>query len=479
METSMNPLWKHQQEGFDKAKNATEFAFLFEVGTGKTRTTIEVLRYKYNLHHGVLRTIILGPPIVLENWRDEILKYSKIDKKNITVLSGSGKKRAELVRRFGFQDGKPVPHIFITNYEGLLMPDLFPLLKLWQPEIVVADELHKLKNRTAKRAKLATTLGDNSLYRFGLTGTAVLNSPMDLFGQWRFLDKGSSFGKNFFAFRATYFYDKNSGMPSHCHFPNWEIIPSSYDKIAEILSRTSMHAAKKDCLDLPPFIKKTYYCEMGPEQAKAYAQMKATFIAFVKEEKVVAELAITKALRMQQIVSGFAKTDSGEEIQFDKNPRADILEELLEEITSNKSKVIVWAVFKNNYLTIRSVCEKLKLKYVELTGDTSTAERNESVREFNDLSNDTLVCVAHPGAGGVGVNLTSASYSIYFSRNFNLEYDLQSEGRNYRGGSEVHEKITRIDLVTKGTIDEMVLEALSNKVNVGKKLIEVAKKGEL
>ena len=81
------------------------------------------------------------------------------------------------------------------------------------------------------------------------------------------------------------------------------------------------------------------------------------------------------------------------------------------------------------------------------------------------------VMIANQGAGGVGVNLVEAGYSIYYSKGFKLEDDLQSEARNYRGGSEIHEKVTRIDLVATGTIDELVTEALENKMQISENIL--------
>ena len=80
--------------------------------------------------------------------------------------------------------------------------------------------------------------------------------------------------------------------------------------------------------------------------------------------------------------------------------------------------------------------------------------------------------IANQGAGGIGINMTEASYSIFFSRNFSLEHDLQAEARNYRGGSEMHQKVTRIDLVSPGTIDELISEALANKQNMAEKILD-------
>ena len=92
---------------------------------------------------------------------------------------------------------------------------------------------------------------------------------------------------------------------------------------------------------------------------------------------------------------------------------------------------------------------------------------------MNDFrtNSDVRVMVANQAAAGVGINLVEASYSIYYSKNFSLEHDLQSEARNHRGGSEMHDKVTRIDIVAKGTIDELITEALMNKQNIGEQIL--------
>ena len=137
------------------------------------------------------------------------------------------------------------------------------------------------------------------------------------------------------------------------------------------------------------------------------------------------------------------------------------LKELLADLTVS-NKVIVWCVFKENYNDIREVCEVLKVDYVECHGSVSQADKQAAVDKFN-TDKKCKVFFGHPGSAGIGLNLVSASHSVFYSRSFSLEYDLQAEARNYRGGSEIHEKITRIDLVTPDTIDELVMKALASK----------------
>jgi SNF2 family DNA or RNA helicase len=466
------PPWSHQLEAIERAKRLPGFALFFEMGTGKTSTTVNILRHKFNEEKKILRTLILCPPIVIDNWRREWLAHSKIPEERLVLLTGTGRERELSLKTYGFEgDGRKVGRIFITNYETLLMPAVFRALQAWGPEALVCDESHKCKDQKAKRTKLTIELADQARYKYILTGTPILNSLLDIFSQFRILDGGKTFGKNFFFFRAEYFYDKNAGFKGkQTYFPDWKVKQGSVEKVNSLIYYQGMRVKKSECLDLPPLVKQTIFCAMTPEQAKAYAEMKRDFITYLDGKACVAELAITKALRLLQIVSGYMKLETGEEKRLQATPKQAALKELLETLAPDH-KILVWAVFKENYAQIRAVCEELGLEYVEVHGEITPQAKLKAVDRFN-TDPACRVFIGHPGSGGIGINLVSASYSIFYSRSFSLEQDLQAEARNYRGGSEIHERITRIDLVTKGTIDELVVERLAAKQTISEEVLK-------
>lgn len=466
-------LWKHQLEAIKAGEVLTNLGLFFEMGTGKSRTIIEILRRRYAAAERIKKTIIFCPVIGCPNWKEEFAKFSKINPKDIVVLNKAGKKRVEMFMSAVGEDlsrGK----IIITNYEATEMKDLYNLLKLWNPEIVVCDESQRLKNPQSVRAKKVVALADAAEHVYILTGTPILNSPMDLFMQFRILDGGDTFGTNFYTFRACYFHDANAGFKGkQSYFPKWEIRKEAFDAIQERIKTKTLRVLKKDCLDLPPLVRQNVYVEMSSQQSKAYKEMLQDYITFVESKKglpapVVAQLAVTKALRLQQIVTGFAKDDKGDIHRLDA-PRLTALEELLENLTPHH-KVIVWSEFKENYKMIAEVCQKLGVDFREIHGDIGHKERIQNMEEFRK-DPSVRVMVANQGAGGVAINLVEADYSIYYSKGFKLEHDLQSEARNHRGGSEMHSKVTRIDLVAKGTIDELISEALSKKQHISERIL--------
>lgn len=456
-------LWAHQTSAVERAKSLNYFGLFFDTGTGKTRTAIEILNYRYAEHGKTLKTLIVTPLVVVENFRRELERFCHAPKDKIVALTGDWKKR---VKTFDImQNGN---FICITNYESLYNKDFFKRVNDWSPEIIVLDELHKIKDIKAKRTKLCTILSKTAKYRYGLSGTPILNTQLDLFSQIAFLDHGETFGKNFFIFRARYFHDTNiQRKGSHSYFPNWVPREGIDKELKSLIAPFTMVAKKSECLDLPPMVRKEVIVTMGEDQAKAYKSMKKDFIAFIKDKACTAEMALTKSLRLQQIVSGFMKTEDESEILFSDIPRLTVLRSLLEDITLSH-KVIIWCAFKKNYEMVEIVCRSMGLGYAMLHGETPN--RQEEIDRFQ-TDNTTQVMIANPAAGGIGVNLTAASYMIYYSKSFSLEHDLQSEARCYRGGSEIHESITRIDLISPATIDGLILAILKEKKEIGSRVL--------
>ena len=141
----MRPLWNHQVHAIRVAEKLRDLGLLFEMGTGKTRTLIEILRRRYAGVGRLQKTLIFAPIVVCPNWKNEFKMYSKINQKDILVLTGPGKKRvAQLLQAIG--ENLATPKIIVTNYEAVEMQDLYKILMAWGVEILVCDESQRLKN---------------------------------------------------------------------------------------------------------------------------------------------------------------------------------------------------------------------------------------------------------------------------------------------------------------------------------------------
>lgn len=462
------PPWPHQLEAIELAKDRDFFALFFEMGCGKTAAAINIMRWKMAQERRILSTLILCPVIVVENWRREIAANAGQMVIDATqALSGRDKKAKQK------QLAKEGKHIFITNIETVTT-DLWNDIKRRRWDMLLVDESHRFKSNEAKRTKRLIKFADCVRYKFILSGSPILNSEMDIWAQYRILDR-SIFEENFTAFRAEWFVDKNAGMPSEKHFPNWQPRESTKEKLKEVIAHHSMRVEKEEVLkNLPPLVKQSVFVELTPEQRKHYKEMEKHFITYINDDACVAELALTKILRLQQIVAGIVKVAEKEEPIRIESAKLMAVKELLGDLCP-KHKVIIWSCFVDTYGDLMKLCDEMKLSYRIIRGGQGREERQRYVDEFNN-DPSVNVMIANQRAGGTGVGLQAAPYAIYYARNYNLEEDIQSESRNHRGGSEHHKQITRIDIIAQDTLDDDITDALRNKTELGDFLLSLRRK---
>ena len=183
-------------------------------------------------------------------------------------------------------------------------------------------------------------------------------------------------------------------------------------------------------------------------------------------EQVTANAVITQILRLHQISCGFVGTDSGSIVELKSNRLTELLE-ILEEVNG---KAIIWANYRHNIKALESI---LKEKYGEEVvesyyGDTPGEKRQEIVERFQ--KDKTLrFFIGQPRTGGYGLTLTAANTVIYYSNSYDLEVRLQSEDRVHRISQT--SKVTYIDLVAEKTVDEVIVKALRQKINLATQVL--------
>jgi len=241
-------------------------------------------------------------------------------------------------------------------------------------------------------------------------------------------------------------------------FENKQII--SYQNVDELTRNIEGHSfrvLKKDCLDLPDKIYQRHYVEMTAKQKKLYQTMKKSFVAELEGNMIEAPEAITRLLRLQQILCGWFPSEEGLSQIDDKNPRIEALKEILSDIDS---KVIIWARFKADLRAIERALGDLAVSY---HGDVTTDARELAVDRFqNDPS--IRYFIGQPQSGGIGLTLTAADYAIYYSNSFDLEQRMQSEDRCHRIGTK--NNVTYIDIETRKSVDSKIIKALREKKNL-------------
>lgn len=482
-----------QKEDFDKHKDDAYLALFIDMGGGKTKMTIDFIRYKNHKHNQIFKTLVIAPNIALVNWKREFYKHSELGD-YVEILQGTAKKRRQKLN-------DPTKKIFIINYEGLKV--LHEELLDAEFVIVVCDEVQKIKVQKNTRSKIAIQLGAKAKCRYILSGTPILNSPLDIFSEYLFLDGGKTFGTNFWAFKNRYFEDRYvletnklkhemakayeagdtktaSGLKVRIRkreegqFPIWEPKPGIIEILHNKIRKIASVRKKIDCLPyLPPKVFQQFDVELTKEQRKAYNDLEKYYITFMDKDPVTASNALTRDLRFCQIVSGFLRNEKGDDILFSVNPKLDALKELLEELAP-EHKVIIWAVFRSNIEML--VNELQEYNPVYIYGGIKDKQTPQDV--FNN-DPKCRVFIGNPTSCGIAINLIAADYTIRYSYNYSLEDWLQSAERNHRAGSEVHEKITYIDLAAINTLDNKIIASIKNKENIADSVISGFKQKEV
>jgi SNF2 family DNA or RNA helicase len=184
---------------------------------------------------------------------------------------------------------------------------------------------------------------------------------------------------------------------------------------------------------------------------------------------------LTQMMRLHQITCGHLKNDDGTITEI-KNNR---IKELLKVLEDTNGKVIIWANYIHDIENIVKAISTAKdedqqLIYgpkcvVQYYGGTSTADRADAITKFQDLNSEVKFFVGNAQTAGYGITLTAASTVIYYSNGYDLEKRLQSEDRAHRIGQE--KSVTYIDFIAPKTVDEKIVKALRNKINIASQVM--------
>lgn len=459
--------YEFQQTIIDRFAPLDHAALFMDTGTGKTLTAINILRAKWAKHQAALRTVIFCPIITLENWRDELLMNTKLDVQYIEVITASDSKRR--VKQIEAAKNK---YIIIINYDALRNVEVRQALENWRALCAIADESHEIKTHNSQRLTNAVQVTQYAKYKQLLTATPMTNNPADIWGQYYFLDKGATFGPKFYKFRRAWFENVNAGWQDvqghkgEKSFAKWDFKETLKTQFQKTLAAKSVFVKKEDCLDLPDVVEQTVKIPITSEQQKHYTEVKNNLITWIENQEdnpLVIKNALVKMLRLNELLCGYMKLEDGTIKKFDKNPRLDALIEKIKQV--QPYKVIVFTVFRQTYQDIERALAKEKIKFVTISGEQSTKEKLENVAAFNDFNSGVRVCIANPQSGGVGINMKSAPYIVFYSRDFSKKNYLQAIGRNYRAGSiDLFKKITRFNFVAPDTIDEYIAEKVQSDI---------------
>ena len=443
----------------DYQKYATEFieshpiaAVILQMGLGKTVCTLTAIEHLMYDTFEVSKVLIVAPLRVAKvTWSDEIDKWDHLSHLTYSVAVGSEKER--------FSALKKKADLYMINRENLQ----WLIEKSGLPfdyDMVVLDELSSFKSWQSKRFRAFMKVRPKVQRVVGLTGTPSSNGLMDLFAEFKCLDMGERLGRFITQYRNAFFIpDRMNGQVVYSYKPRPFAEEEIYRRIGDIT--ISMKAL--DHLKMPELIENRYPVYMDDGEKQQYESMKKDLILpYLENEAITAANAAALSGKLCQMANGAVYSDEGS-VAHIHDRKLDALEDIIE---AAQGPILLCYWFKHDLERITKKLDELKVEYARISSDGSIRMWNEG--KFQ-------VGLIHPASAGHGLNLQAGgNHIVWFGLTWSLELLEQSNARLWRQGQRAETVVVQY-LVTAGTIDERILDAISKKEKDQNALIDAVK----
>jgi len=421
-------------------------AIFLDCGLGKTVTSLTAINELLFDSFEVQRVLVVCPLRVGSVWANEIHRWEHLQKLQYSIAIGTEPERLAALSRKA--------DIYIINRENVQwlieksgVPFTFDLL--------VIDELSSFKNHQSKRFRALLKARPKVKRIIGLTGTPSANGLMDLFAEFRLLDLGERLGRFIGQYRSSYFKpDKRNGQVIFSYKPLPDAEEAIYSRIADI----TISMKSTDHLQMPELVSSQYEVQLSDDERIRYDELKRDLILQLPDGDVTAANAASLTGKLCQLANGAIYSDNGDTIKF-HDRKLDALEDLIE--AANEKPVLVAYWFKHDL-------NRIKKRF--------TVREIKSSQDIADWNAGKIpIAVIHPASAGHGLNLQSGgSTLIWFGLTWSLELYQQTNARLWRQGQS-SKTVIILHLITKGTIDEQILKALSEKNLTQQSLIDAVK----
>jgi SNF2 family DNA or RNA helicase len=451
----VSKIWRHQQEAIEWAEarlaSGKKYAiFAHGMGSGKTRTTLEFLA-RMMRDRGITRILVCCPKAVIPAWHKQGGLWLSGVRVGMLTKGGSKEKAKEVEAALA----DPSPVIIVVNYDSAWRIKPLATTK-W--DAIVHDEIHRLKAPTGSASKWAGKLCKNNpdAIKVGLSGTLIPHSVLDLWAIYRAMESPAceTFGDSFTLHKARYAVTAQG--------QNWIVGYRNLDQAHRLVAATTHQVKSKDVLDLPPITYLDVECDMDSSEARLYREIEHDFCATVEAGAVTPKNALEQLLRLQQICGGYVKfdgEDKARQISAATPAKASVLADMLEDLPSSEP-VVVFVRFRSDIDACIGVCQRLGRTFGELSGAAN------DLASFQSGAVSTLITQIQ--SGGIGVDMSTASYCLFYSLGYSLAEYEQAVARLHRPGQQNHTRIYHLVATIHGrqTVDGRVYKAIRERKDI-------------
>ena len=441
---------EYQKYAIEYIKTHPVAAILLGCGLGKTSIALTAIDDMLHDTFEIRKVLVVAPIRVAKvSWPDEIQKWDHLSDLRYSVAVGTKEERLAAL--------KADAEVYIINRENL--PWLIESTS-FDYDMVVLDELSSFKNWQSKRFRAFMKIRPRLKRVIGLTGTPSSNGLMDLFAEYRCLDMGERLGRLIGQYRNAFF------KPDRCNGPivySYKPLPGAEDEIYRRISDITISMKSTDLLDMPELVSSEYLVSLNDAEWENYENLKTDLILRLPEGEVTAANAAALSGKLSQMANGAVYADDGS-VTVIHDRKLDALEDIIE--SANGSPVLVAYWYRHDLERIERRLHALHIPFARI-------DRPDSIERWN--SGEFPVMLIHPASAGHGLNLQyGGSTLVWFSIPWSLELYTQTVDRLFRQGQKSG-TVSVIHVVTRGTIDERILKALSTKDRTQAALINAVK----
>jgi len=452
-------LRPYQNRAIEHIISGNSSMLWLDVGLGKSIVSLTAIERMLDSYQ-VTAVLVVGPIKVIETvWEQEALSWSHTRRLNFSMIRGTPKERERaLVTQ---------ADVYLINYE--MLPWLTEKLQRgWilrgQPlpfDMVVFDEISKMKNSTSQRCKAFCKILPYFTHRVGLTGTPATNGLIDLHGQFLVVDGGFRLGPNITGYRNRWFEQNPYSM-------KWMPRINADKEIQGRIQDITVEMSAEDYLTLPPLTTIDHQVEMPEESVEMYQEFEEEFYLELDEVEVEAFNAGSLSMKLRQLANGAVySTPENKEYQTFHDAKMEALVDLVDELQGQP--LLICYQFNHDKDRI--------LKQFPDAMAFSSKNTKEAVAAWNSRS--VPILLGHPLSMGHGLNLQHGGNNIcWFGLPWSLEQYEQAIGRLLRSGQK-GEAVLNHRLITKGTIEESIAEVVKQKGVTQKDLREAVKQRRL
>lgn len=442
-------LYQHQKDGVNfLGSRGGSGALFMDIGTGKTLTALMHFENMRRFDQ-YLRLVVICPiSLIHAAWGEEIKKSTDY--------------KYHSLREKKFQEAD----IYIINFESVekALPTIEELQKS-NRLMVVIDESQKMKNHKSAISKFLLSIQNLFDYRVIMSGCAAPNGYSEYWSQMRFVDP-TIFHKSPYVFLSEYFHLQRGNQiideaPKNKYAMRevfgqgfkYSITPQKKEALLTKIRPYCFFADIDECLDLPEVTTMVREAQMTPALKKVYNELEKTLVTEINGIDIATPIALTKLMKLRELCGGFIITAEGQVLEVDC-PKIDVLNEIIED--AGAKPIIIWNNF--TWEANRIIKELGRENCAVLNGDIKDKEKE--IEDFQQGKKHFLV--SHPKSGGAGLTFINSCLMVDYSLDYSFDNMIQTQGRFRRPGQK-SKHLTRVRIVMKDSIDELILGVLEGK----------------